>query len=521
MASPDFSEYIDLTVNDLQPDELYEAAQDYARIALPEFEPRAGSVEDALLQAVSFAGAVNLAAINRLTDGLMEGLLRLYGLERREATSSTVTVQFTLLNTNSTVPRNFTVAYEVVDGDETVQYPFYLEDPVTSGIGSTTVTATLTCLVVGSIPTIPIGTNLLVTTTSSNVLSCTTTASVVQGLDSETESEYFNRGVSFLASLNQSLNTVSQIENYVLTNYPEVGRCKAYDLCFSASNVHDTTFAAGNITINTSTGVSTIQTNINNVGYGNPYPTPTYTQEWRLVWPFHYDGVTTPGLASGLMNNGSWNGFGQSDTYNGTLSITAQGTPLPSTASFVDTVYVTGLKKTNQTQNPVPGAVTIAILGQAGKPVSRDVKKAIYEDVKSKITAGMYVSVIDAWPYDIDVVVNIVVESGYSEVLVEQEVADLIESYYSPEQFPLWSEAISFNDIASLAASVTGVKSVYSVVVTVPVYGGNTSTRSIYYNNASMATISEVVSKVFYVKPTYLATLPSASATVASVAIPT
>ncbi len=520
MASPDFSEYIDLTVNDLQPDELYSAAQDYARIALPEFEPRAGSVEDALLQAVSFTGAVNLAAINRLPDGLMEGILRLYGLERREATSSTVNVQFTLLNSNTTVPKNFTVVYEVADNDETVQYPFYLEEAVTAGVGSTTVNATLTCLVVGSIPTISIGTNLLIATTSSNVISCTTTASVVQGLDSETESEYFNRGTSFLASLNQSLNTAQQIENYILVNYPEVGRCKVYDLCFSASNVHDTEFAVGNITINTSTGAATIATNINNVAYGNPYTSPTYTQEWRLVWPFHYDGVTTPGLASGLMTNGTWNGFGQSDTYAGTLSITAQGTPLPSTAAFVDAVYVTGLKKTAQATNPIPGAITVAILGKEGKPVSRDVKKAIYSDIKEKITAGMYVSVIDAWPYNIDIIASIVIESGYSELLVEQEVKELLESYYSPAQFPSWSDAIGFNDIASLASTVNGVKSVYSISVTVPVYGGNTSTRSIYYNNDDMATISEVVSNVFYVKPTYLGLLPSATATVSSVSSP-
>ena len=39
MPSPDFSEYIDLTINDLQPEDVYNGAVEYARTALPEFDP--------------------------------------------------------------------------------------------------------------------------------------------------------------------------------------------------------------------------------------------------------------------------------------------------------------------------------------------------------------------------------------------------------------------------------------------------------------------------------------------------
>ena len=38
MASPDFSQYIDLTINDKQPDGIYNEAVEYARLALPEFK---------------------------------------------------------------------------------------------------------------------------------------------------------------------------------------------------------------------------------------------------------------------------------------------------------------------------------------------------------------------------------------------------------------------------------------------------------------------------------------------------
>ena len=80
MASPDFSNYIDLTVNDKQPDEIYNDAIDYAKIALPEFSPRSGTVEDAVLQSTAYMAGVTSGSINRLPNGLMEGIMRLIGV---------------------------------------------------------------------------------------------------------------------------------------------------------------------------------------------------------------------------------------------------------------------------------------------------------------------------------------------------------------------------------------------------------------------------------------------------------
>jgi hypothetical protein len=97
MPSPDFSQYIDLRVNDKQPDEIYNEAVDYARLALPEFSPRAGTVEDALLEATSLIAAVNLSNINRLPDGLMEGILKYVGIDRKEATFGNVVLNFVAL----------------------------------------------------------------------------------------------------------------------------------------------------------------------------------------------------------------------------------------------------------------------------------------------------------------------------------------------------------------------------------------------------------------------------------------
>jgi len=51
MPSPDFSQYIDLTTDDRTAEDLYDEAVEYARIALPEFTPRVGTIEDSILQA--------------------------------------------------------------------------------------------------------------------------------------------------------------------------------------------------------------------------------------------------------------------------------------------------------------------------------------------------------------------------------------------------------------------------------------------------------------------------------------
>lgn len=531
MASPDFSQYVDLTVNDLQPTELYTAAADYARIALPEFEPRVGSVEDALLQAVSTVGALNLAAINRLPNGLMEGVLRLLGLERYEATASTVEVEFELLNAGSTVPANFAVVYEVVSNDQVLQYPFILQSAVTAAAGETTVAAELTCSVVGTIPTIPTGTELDLATTSSNVFSCTTTANVNQGVDGETEAEFLNRGTTYLASLSRVLSTARQIESYILATYPEVGRCKVYDLTFSASNLSQVGTAQTIIY-----DLTSIQSDITliNQSVGNPYSSAPVPQWYRYIYPPFYgiaetDGIvdpTTTAWVSGHEDGLPFAGWGSAEgdiaSIFHTIQITGvDGSTVPN-IDFIEFVFVGGMEKSTQAQFPVPGAFTVVLLGQNGLPVSRDVQYQIYQDVMSRVTAGLIGSVISAFPYEVDVTVSVVLNSGYSGVTVEAAVKEALESYYSMQNYPYWSDPISFNEIAAVASTVTGVKSVHEVTATAPAFGGDGLTPSVYANNDSIVSISTIgPTGNTYIDPALLGLLPQFTVTVnASSTIP-
>jgi len=263
MPSPDFSEYIDLTGYDVQPQKLYTEAVTYARTALPEFNPRPGTLEDAILQAGALIGASAMGAINRMPDELMEGILRVMGVERSEATQSTVNVLLTLFNEGDTVPEETVFAFDYYNGIETIQYPFVLDDPVTAATGSLTVAATLKSLILGQIPSFSVGTQLMANTPSTVVFSCETTSEVEQGSNPETGTQFLNRATTFLQSLSATLNTATQIENYILRAYPDVKRVKVYDLtkavehrAVSASVGGATTATSGNGTTATITTTS-------------------------------------------------------------------------------------------------------------------------------------------------------------------------------------------------------------------------------------------------------------------------
>ena len=126
MTSPNFSQYIDLTVSDLNVVDIYDDSVEYAQTNLPEFNPRVGTIENAILEAVSYQTGNIVTAINRLPDGLMEGLLSLMGFDRIEATqaSGTVTIEL-IINTGSTILAGTAFSFDVYDAEGVLtQYLF-------------------------------------------------------------------------------------------------------------------------------------------------------------------------------------------------------------------------------------------------------------------------------------------------------------------------------------------------------------------------------------------------------------
>ena len=448
MASPDFSSYIDLTINDEQPGTIYNNAVDYARIALPEFAPRAGTVEDAVLQATAFMAGISLGAINRLPDGLMEGVMRLLGVTRKEASFGSVDIEFQLSGNGLTIPAETIVYYQTTDGDITVQYPFMLETETTADELSDTVTATLTAQVAGILPSIPVGTILNLAQASTVVLTATTADDVVQGDRAETQTEYFARSTTKLESLSACLATAKQVENYILSTYSEVHRCKVYDLTKAIAYTADS--SAQNATKVDSTTV---------VNTSTDFVTDLYaldSQLMRVITPALTISAYESTIPSGHYNSASSSGASVVYEDSGTT-----GTYGPVSVIAADSLLLTAVGDS-------PGYFVIFMCDLDGNPVLQSIKETIYDDIASKITAGLSFTILDAFPMDINFTITISVDPEFGAATVATDVATQMESYMSLPNWPNWSSVVRIFDIVARVSKLDGVAYVYSVTASLP-----------------------------------------------------
>lgn len=135
----DFSEYVDLTIYDVQPVDVYLGAIELARTTMPEFTLRQGTPEDALFQAFAYMSSLSVGAINRLPSRLMEGVSKMLGTTRSYGARASVAVEFIASdNDGAFIPAGSIFSYSERIAGDTYQYTFELAedvviDPVESG----------------------------------------------------------------------------------------------------------------------------------------------------------------------------------------------------------------------------------------------------------------------------------------------------------------------------------------------------------------------------------------------------
>jgi hypothetical protein len=260
MASPDFSNYVDLTVYDLDPFQVYDDAITYARTTLPDFSPRTGTLEDAIIQAIAYNTGLISSQINRLPDGLMEGIARLSGLIRREATFSSGTVEIEVFDNNGvTIPAGTVVQYETVTDDIVVSFPFETVTDLVIAEGGTTGSVAIKGLFAGIYPALLSGQSLTLVSPAPAVISIELTSVLSVGTDPETDVQYFDRAAQHFASLSSVLTTKSQMANYIKSVYPNVPYFGVFDLTQNTGGVLWSASAApGYVTVvaATATGAS-------------------------------------------------------------------------------------------------------------------------------------------------------------------------------------------------------------------------------------------------------------------------
>lgn len=250
MTSPDISQYVDLSLFDKQPADIYSDAVIYAQTSLPEFSPVPGSVEDAILQAnVSFTGEL-VAAINRMTPGLLEVVLQLFGITRNSGTTPTGTVTITTIdNAGYTIPAGTRFAY--YDNTDISNPQIFAFDtaadlviPTLSTTGNVAITATFSV----QYPALSAGQSLQLITPTSFISSASLTSNLLIGADPESDSEYFSRAVATINSYSSALSLPTQMTQYILSHYSEVYRATTYSRVNAATDTIASSLVNGYVT---------------------------------------------------------------------------------------------------------------------------------------------------------------------------------------------------------------------------------------------------------------------------------
>lgn len=279
----DFSEYVNLTIYDAQPVDIYLAAIDLARRTMPEFTLRQGTPEDALFQAFAYMSALSVGSINRLPPRLMEGLVKMVGMERRYGTRATVVVDLVPRDEDegATVNAGAVFGYTETLGGVSIQYTFQLADDIVIEPNQSSAQVVLYSQNVGIHPVLISGDTLTPLSVSADIDSVTVATTItisdppdanypfVNGIEPESDVTYLSRARTFLSSLNETLVTAKQVQSYILANYESVGRCYVLDL-----TKYDDTGASGSTRIGGTddTGYITIY------AYGNKQLLPSLTK---------------------------------------------------------------------------------------------------------------------------------------------------------------------------------------------------------------------------------------------------
>lgn len=469
MTSPDFREYVNLTIFDKQPRDIYTEAVEYATTALPELSVRPGTLEDALFQAMSFVSGEVIASVNRLPNGLMEGVLNLLGFARIESTYATGTVQFTMIDdAGGTIAAGTQIGYtETVEGVSTF-HTFTTTAAALVLEGETLSSAVnIVADAAGEKPGLLSGQTMVVVSASNRILSAALASDLESGAATETDAQYFARGVTYLGSLSSALVTTEQMQNYVLSNYVDVHRCQVYDLT-DLVTIEPTL-------LDRDTDVVTAT-----VASGHGIEADDTIRVYGAV-PTTFNGIHTIVTASGTELTWSQEATNASTTTHG---------------------YIENFESLNASAAAeAPGSVVVFVSAENGASVSAATKADILSAVEDRATAGLDISITDAILVNITCDVSIRTRSSYSAVSVGNDVETYLTDLLSPNGWD-WTDRIRVTQMIARVSQLTGVDYVAEMTFTVEPGYENLATVesngdvSFFYKGSlpvASVTVSEVI----------------------------
>ena len=436
----DFSEYVNLKIFDKEPGDIYRDAIEIARLALPEFNLRTGTPEDAMFQAMAYISSLNIAAINRLPDRLMAGIVSLFGYSRQEAVPAIVDATITL-NTydGGTVPPGTVFSYETAFEDEVIEIAFQTVEPLVIDEVDLNITqdfpsasTTLICVQGGIVPPLTNNYPLKIVSSGLPIQSCTTNTpnNFLNGLNADSDEQYLSKATTYLRSLTTALTKSSQLDAYLLTNFPDViSRAKTYDLTKNGTN------ETKNITVNRQMGVKKVFLN-------NNFATVETVENHLYIVGDVVELQVFDNAASAIFN-GSHSIIATGDT---TFSFNRTGANTASTT--VTASAFTGV--------PATGFVTVFAYGLNDFLTSIQ-KSQILNDIRAKSIAGLTLTILDPTLVTFDIEGTIILDKSYNDAEVKLSVQNALIDYLSPNNYPFTFDRIRQNQIISLIASIPGV----------------------------------------------------------------
>lgn len=430
MASPDVRSYIDLTVYDLQPVDIYESAIEYARTALPDWTPVTGSIEDAILQSASYMTGQLLGAINRLPAGNIEGLLRLFGIERNSGTSPSATVEIDFIDdAGYTIPAGVRCGYSQTTGDSTTLYIFETTNEISVATGTSNASAVLEGVTLAEYPAIAAGQNLQLLSAIASIDSITLTEDLDPGSDAESTTTFLTRGVNKFASMSEAIVTPAQFTAYILDTYTSAYRVTTTSRLKKEKTVTVLARSGGTVTATIGSSHGLLAGDV-----------------IRLIGSTDgtFDGVFT--LTSVASTTVSW----------------AQNLGNASGGATTGTVLLSHKLQT-ASQN---GYVSVYVSDVSGASISDLSLQAIEDDLVNRSVAGLTIRVDNVRVVPIGVAVTVTLAANnVTGSAVTSAIQNALDQYLHPDYWQ-WGDAVYKNEIIALIDRVAGVDRVVSVNLT-------------------------------------------------------
>lgn len=247
MPSPDATPYIDLTIYDKDPQDIYDDAALQLQVDLPDWIPREGNIEVLLMEALALEISELGFSVNRLPSGIVEVLLQLFGITRSIGNAPVATLTFNVaINTGVVIPAGTQVVLALAGGLPSITFLTNVELDIPNGSSSGTVLATGDSFT-DTANNATSGTVMQLLDAVAYVDSVTWLSISTAGAPPESDTDYFNRALQRFNRLSDTLVLAEHFTAFTLENPLFV---RAYTLDnWDANPVNTPGTIAGHVTV--------------------------------------------------------------------------------------------------------------------------------------------------------------------------------------------------------------------------------------------------------------------------------